>query len=241
MKCINSKNKFFPLLGGLIFISTVHAGDMGSAPLKARPYINGEASYNGIQANPSRINGNVSHVSSQHWGGRFAAGMLRFYTDTFAVLGELGGGYYGSKSFTNPQTTVVNTLAVDGYDALVGILYRAEYLDLFAKIGFMGENARKTIDVKNLSSAAGGDLVSGSTYTKLNDTQILPEIRVGGIYNLRENLGLTLSYLHVFGSTLSTVSNGAATLETGFYTATRVNDQNPTLNSVFLGLHYYIA
>ncbi|MCR9191553.1 MAG: hypothetical protein NXI01_02715 [Gammaproteobacteria bacterium] len=220
-------------------VSTAYAGTMGNAQ-DAMPYLGGEASYSWRQTDPIQLNTINNQTSDQGWGGRLSAGMLKFYTPNIGLTGEIGGGYYGSTTITKPEISSKVTFSVDGYDALVGALYRLQYLDIFAKIGFMIENSRSSINRQNLSQLYNGDLINGSSYTRSNRTQVLPEIRVGGIYNLRNNLGITLTYLHAFGSTMSGIENISANVASGVDVTKSIKEQNPTLNSILFGLRYYM-
>lgn len=224
----------------ILYFAQLNAGSMGNAPT-VRPYLGGEANYSWRQINAPTLNFAPGSTSNQYWGGRFSAGIMRFYTDRMALSAEAGGGYYGNTTITAPSTASVGKLAVDGYDILVGTLYQLNYLDLFVKIGFMGETVRSDFKRYNLAQVFNGNLIRGQSRTRVSDTSILPEIRVGGIYNLYSHLGLTLTYLHTFGSTMTYEKNGTATIGSGIQTITNINSQAPTLNSILLGLRYYIV
>ena len=226
----------------LFSASIAYAGDMGSkpAPLSV-PYVGGEVSASWIQKNAPYINGVKGNMSNQNWGGRLSAGMLRFHTEKLALMGEIGGGYYGSRSVNIPALEVSSKLEVDGYDVLVGALYKLKHLDVFGQVGFMIENARLSVSARELNQLFRGDFVYGESDARANGTQVLPEVRAGGIYNVREDLGITLTYMHAFGSTQAFKAINLATKGEGFFSMTNAHAQNPTLNSVLLGLHYYIA
>ena len=156
-------------------------------------------------------------------------------------MGEIGGGYYGSRSTTIPQLSTTSKSEIDGYDVLVGALYKLEHLDVFGQVGFMIENARINTTVQDLNKVITGDFMQGSSYSRLGQTQVLPELRAGGIYNVREDLGITLTYMHAFGSTPSFTGERSANRGSGIYSFTSAHMQNPSLNSVLLGLHYYVV
>ncbi len=225
-------------IASLLFCTFAHAGDMGGKPSPSlRPYFGGEVSYSWIQANGIRINGFTGSETKQHWGGRLSAGVLRFSTEKLGFTSEVGGGYYGSQTRKYRDLRVTSNGEIDGYDILVGALYKLEHFDLFAKIGFMVENIRVDITKQDLSLTNFG--ITGSHYNRLGSTQVLPEIRVGGIYNLRNDLGVTLTYMHAFGSTPGATVDVSAS-QAGINSIVSLKGQNPSLDSVLLGLRYYI-
>lgn len=222
-------------------LSIAHAGDMGSKPAPVSiPYFGAEVSYNWIQKDDPRVNSFTNTPSVQNWGGRLSAGLLRFHTEKLGLTGEIGGGYYGNETLTLPQLSAVSKNSVDGYDVLVGALYKFENFDVFGKVGFMIENLRGSLNQQNLTEIQG-NFFSGSSYVRGNKTQVLPEVRAGGIYNLREDLGLTLTYMHAFGSTPSFSGSMSASRVTGINQTTVSKLQNPSLDSILLGLRYYIV
>lgn len=221
--------------------ATPYAGTMGSAPPSlARPYIAGEATYTWRQIDAPNINSFTSTLSNQPWGFRVSAGLLRLYTEKLGLTAELGGGYYGKTSISSPISASMGNISVNGFDVLVGLLYKLEYLDVFGEIGFMGENTRSDFTRYNLVQLLNGNLIRGRTRTRIPTTELLPELRVGGIYNLRNNLGVTLAYMHTFGSTMKYEIKSKTGLATGIDKLSDVNVRNPTLNSILLGLRYYI-
>ncbi|MDF1827143.1 MAG: hypothetical protein P1U39_02570 [Legionellaceae bacterium] len=222
-------------------LSIAHAGDMGSKPAPvSMPYIGGEVSYNWMQRDNPNINGFSPRSSIQHWGGRVSAGMLKFYNEKLRFTGEIGGGFYGNESTKIPQLSVKEKQSVDGYDVLVGALYKLEKVDVFGQVGFMVQNLRMSLNQANLSEVSQGTFLTGTSYQRDNKAAVLPELRVGGIYNLREDLGITLTYMHAFGSTLSNTFSMVAA--PGNIHATQVAKmQNPSLDSILLGLRYYIV
>jgi hypothetical protein len=226
----------------LFSASIAYAGDMGSklAPLSV-PYVGGEVSASWIQKNAPHVNGVTANISEQNWGGRLSAGMLRFHTEKLALMGEIGGGYYGSRSVTIPQLSASSKLEVDGYDVLVGALYKLKHVDVFGQVGFMIENARMSLTKQDLNKLAQGDFIHGSSSVRFNTTQVLPEVRAGGVYNVRDDLGVTLAYMHAFGSTPDFSGVKTATRADGINTVVSAKLQNPSLNAVLLGLHYYIV
>jgi hypothetical protein len=222
-------------------LSIAHAGDMGGSPLSVfKPYFGAEASYNWIAIDKPSINSILGSSSAQNWGGRLYAGFLRHHTEKLGFTGELGGGYYGDQSINLPQLSSTQRNSVVGYDVLVGALYKFKKFDVFGKVGFMVENFRTRTKEQNLKLIEG-DFFTGSYDVRSTNTQVLPEIRVGGIYNLRDDLGLTLSYMHAFGSTPSISGSMSSSQAAGINQTAVANLQNPSLDSVLLGLIYYFS
>lgn len=225
----------------LLSTGTSFAGTMGPVVSKPAisPYITGEASWTSPDSNDGVINGNALNKSFQGWGGRLGAGIMYPYNDNLAFTTEIGGGYYGSISYVSPTGSINFKDNIDGYDALFGALYKLTNFDLFLQGGFMIQNYRQkgTIDLSILP----GNLIVGSATNNINQTQVLPEIKVGGIYNINPNWGVTVAYMHAFGSERYINSDNTGTIFTGFRSYTSMNLNNPSLNSVMFGLRYNIV
>ena len=261
------KNKFIAVsaLTAFTAVSASFAGSMGPVATLPTfiPFLGGEASYTGQQLSTPSVNGSTATTSGQGWGGRLSGGFVHPFADKWGFVSEIGGGYYGGKDMTffTPAGAQIGTLktSVDGYDVLVGGLYKldkfdywdvAGQLDLLVQGGFMVENFRQqaVINQPNVSPA-----LVGTTNIKGNTTQAFPEIRVGGIYNLNDNWGLTVTYLHVWGSSPRSASNLSISAPTAPTTLTptpppvtitnnvAANSQAPTLDTVLFGLRYNIG
>jgi hypothetical protein len=230
----------------LMSISVAHAGSMGPVDTQPMfvPYLTGEASYTWMDTNGIDFSAINATTTNQGWGGRLGAGLLHPYTDKLGFTGEIGGGYYGNQKFS--LATIKggiagnNTASIDGYDVLVGALYKMERFDVFGQMGFMVQNLR-TNGYMNIAELTTGGFLKGSVNAKANQTQALPEIKVGGIYNLNTNWGLSVAYMHVFGSTPSMNVQVDATPGAGINTTANSNTQNPSLDAVMFGLRYNIA
>lgn len=221
-------------------VSAAHAGSMGPVSMSSyTPYLTGEASYTWPQLS-SPINSNVFASSSQGWGGRLGAGMMYNYTEKLGFTGEIGGGYYGSRkqttSLPNGLASGTGNVSFDGYDVLAGFVYKWTYFDVFLQGGFMMENMRSN-GTTDLAQSIPGGFYSGVVSRNENQTQTLPEIKVGGIYNINPNWGVDVAYLHVFGSTPSYSGSILATTA-GYTENSNSNHQNSTLDAVMFGLHY---
>ena len=248
------KNKFIAVsaLTALTAVSASFAGSMGPVATLPTfiPFLGGEASYTGLQTSTPSINASTSLTSGQGWGGRLSGGFVHPFADKWGFISEIGGGYYGGKNWNLYNTTGAEVLnlksSVDGYDVLVGGLYKldkfdywdvAGQLDLLVEGGFFVENFR-TQGV--LNNAGVSSTYAGTINTKESATQAFPEIRVGGIYNLNENWGLSVTYLHVWGSSPRDVQQISATTAVETINAA-ANYQAPTLDTVLFGLRYNIV
>lgn len=225
----------------LMFFSTIAtAGDMGEIANtnKTTPFVIGEATVNHIAYQPEMINDVTSSQVSNIWGGRFGAGLTRKYRDQFSFTSEIGYGYYGRvrSSFTNNVNN--NYYAIDGLDALVGLVYSLKDLDLFFKAGAMIEN-RRVKGSLNLSKAYTGDAISGQQSYNCNFTQVLPSFKTGGMYNINANFALSLAYFRVFGNNTSLMaSNNAQSNPLTIVSYNNIYTQNPTLDSILFGIQY---
>lgn len=220
-----------------------NAGAMGpvESNTHAIPYISGEGSYswNGIQG--ATVNNIAAIISKNGWGGRLSAGVVYPYTEQFGINFELGGGYYGDIKSDLSQRGVVTRTSLIGYDFLFGGTYHAKLIDIFAEVGVLSENMEYKITRDNALVSPGG-LLTGVQYINLSQTQMLPEIRVGGVYDLCHNVALSLAYMHAFGHTVT--SNNLSTSTSAPATVVRsgtIEQRNPSIDSILLGLRYNFA
>lgn len=198
-----------------------------------------EGSYTWNDISPFKLNNHTSGESVQHWGGRLAGGVIHPVTEKLSLSAEVGGGYYGSNKLSAPLAGWNANTGIDGYDILLGALYKLNLFDIFGDVGFMAQNQRVHVN-QQLERSLPGGLFSGQTSNKFNTTQILPEIKVGGIYNLNDNWGISLAYIHVFGSNLQNTTRINAAPSSIVINGT-ANVENTTLNAIMLGLRYSIA
>ncbi len=229
----------------ILLSSGINAGTMGPVQQASfvKPFVGLEGGYTWTQLDGFNVNIiDTLRLSSTEdkngWSGRLYAGLMHELNDTFAVTSELGWGYYGRTKFnpvlSGPQAqnpALLNGLSLkssqDGFDVLAGIMYTQPSYDLFLKAGALVQNSRLSI-----SSSLP---VNGSLAFKTNQTEALPEIKLGGSYHVTEQLALTGAWTHAFGSTQKI--NLSVNPNTGS-TAVNVNLQNPTMDSLMVGLQY---
>lgn len=246
------KKKCMFLLG-FSLLSSSYAGGMGAVEQSVPslyPYIGADASYTWNGLNASNLTSNATPVSltSQGWGGRLSAGVMWPHTEKFGFNAEIAGGYYGSDHVVTPSTGAVSRRSIDGYDVLAGVFYQFSPLEvlnpitLFGDAGFMVQNYRvkRTYDVERVISGFSASY-SGSVSTTDSTTQVLPELKVGGLYHLRPNLAFSLAYLHVFGVNPSGTTNASENGDRQISIVSTTNMQNPTLNTILFGLRYSFA
>ncbi|MDP3560982.1 MAG: hypothetical protein Q8R83_02240 [Legionellaceae bacterium] len=202
------------------------------------PFASLEASHTWNQFNGFHINSFLSSKTSEPWGGRFAVGVARPISDVWSLSGEVGGGYYGQ---TKPSIAEYLDIRynIDGYDFLAGGIYKINQFEVFGKVGFMVENIRARTTA-NFARLIPGGFVSGTATKRFNRTEALPQIKVGGNYNLSNNWSVSLAYLHVFGSNMH--SNNTISASPGsFEWNGESNLEVMTLNSIMFGLRYNFA
>jgi hypothetical protein len=248
----NIMNKFtlIPLISALSCSPLIHAGGMGDQScgntgncsagfisLEGGYTVNTIGNYNFTLLG---VGGGAfeSIKTSQHYTGRLAAGMLNMMDDQVGMTGELGWGYYGRTTLNPPNLifgnlTIQNTLT--GFDALVGIAYVQPYFSLSFKAGGLIQNMVTNTTSSTDFAALLGFPATFATSTKVNQTAVLPEIKLGASYNFDSNWGLTAAFISAFGSSPKTTAtfdpvSGDAVLTT--------NNQNPTINALLLGVQY---
>lgn len=227
----------------LACVTSAQAGGMGDvAPCnKVVKFISGEAGYNWIPFNGVNINGFRSTNTNQGWGGRLGAGLMQDYRDNFGFSGEMGYGYYGKVNIRFPNNVQRGSFYLDGLDLLAGAYYAYKQVDIFFKAGAMVQN-RRSSGTQNNALDVNGSVVTGTRKGNINNSQVLPEIKVGGLYNYNDLVSLSLSYMRVFGSTISGSSNKSFTASPASLTSnTSVHLQNPTINAIMFGLQLNFA
>lgn len=248
----NIMNKFtlIPLISALSFSSLIHAGGMGDQScgntgncssgfisLEGGYTVNSIGNYNFTLTG---VGGGAfeSIKTSQHYTGRLAAGMINMMDDQVGMTGELGWGYYGRTTLNPPNLifgnfSIQNTLT--GFDALVGVAYVQPYFSLSFKAGGLIQNmATTTSSSTNFATLLGFPSTFTNT-TKVNQTAVLPEIKLGAAYNFDSNWSLTAAYLVAIGSSPKTTGTFDPTLVNAALTT---NNQNPTISSLLLGIQY---
>lgn len=151
-----------------------------------------------------------------------------------SYTGEMGLGYYGKTQFTTPLNIINSTNYMYGLDLLAGVDYSFNpSFDAFFKLGGLLENVRL---VRNTNlNAVGINVIENETTTV---SSVIPELKLGGIYNITEYWGLSLAYMHAFGNSPSmsvskTVTDGVVVASNYSSTGAPIS-----LNTALLGLVY---
>lgn len=214
------------------------AGTMGPVQPKGfMPFVAADATYSGNALKPYTINGVNSRQTNNGWGARVAAGAVRplsIYDNTFITF-EGGLGYYGSSEQVIDATSS-GSGKIDGFDLLAGFMYRYNQLDVYLKGGAMVQTLNVTTRTAESSPLSA---VSGSASVKDQSTAMLPEAKVGLVYNYTEAWGFGVSYMHVFGVNNRAVANTSFGTPVTVVSATNVG--NPSLNTLLFGLQYNFA
>ena len=224
-------------------IGVSFAGTMGPTNTQLntqlRPFVSGEGAYTWNQLKTISVNGFSSENTKNQWGGRLGAGFYRPLSEQFSFITEAGFGYYGKVKRNIVAAGLSLDTTIYGLDLLVGASYHLPMLDIFVKGGGMFEN--ETVQsYSDLSKLYTGNLMHGESDVTISKLQLLPEIKVGVLHDVTEQLGLTLSYMHVFGAIDS--SNLFLSANPGSFALNQSsNASNVTLDSIMFGVQYTFA
>lgn len=236
---MNVRNKIITAIPAILVCASSYAGVMGpvEAPIPGiSPFVSAEGAYTWNKLEPYVVNSSASSLDKNGWGGRLAGGFIQPILNNYEFSFEGGLGYYGNTvKNTNGLAPNPKTL-LEGLDVLIGGAYKYNQFGLFLKGGAMILN-RQTKVTNILGEIAPGGLLSGSRTINNSVTEMMPEIKVGGLYDVNPNLAITVSYMHVFGANNGGYSNIITSPDSINYIAS-MNQKNPTLNSVLFGLQY---
>ncbi len=219
------------------------AGDMGGnvgSALRINPFVSGEAAYSWYDY-PSALSVNelIGRSDHQGWGGRFGAGLLFVPSDNWKYTSEVGWGYYAKSNSEGLQSALSASSTYDGFDILVGVDKQYNRFDFFIKGGAMLLD-RRTSTFKSLGSFFPDNTVTGVSSGKSNNTEVLPEIKVGGIYNLTDAWGVTISYMHLFGGDTGYTNSNTGIPGENIVINQHKSSQLPTFNTILFGLSYIL-
>lgn len=228
-------------------VLNAHAGSMG--PVASGdyfvPFIEGEAAATWNTTKSVTLFDSPPSLNKDVWGGRGAVGLAHFYSNHWGYSAEVGWGYYGhtnsSAAGTVPAGTmeITNSSYLYGFDLLAGVSYSFDPVQIFFKAGAMSENRRAKGNASLTGLVNGEPKVTTSSISSVA-TNVLPELKVGGLYAFNEHLSATLAYMHVFGNNnfSATVSGGALNPTAISGISSVISLQDPSLDSVLFGLVY---
>jgi len=205
----------------------------------------------------------TSNKVNDGWGGRLAGGFLHPMKGRFEAFSgslEAGWGYYGSMNLDPvvhlARGATVSVPSVDagramrqyGVDLLAGLVYDQPKYDLFFKVGALVQNLQTKIN----ANPAGLEAISGNRGGRVATTltgeyiahqtmvNVLPMLRLGGGYRVKENWLITASWMHAFGSTLK-VTLPALDFTDNSFGGIKLQLASPSLDAAMLGLEYRFA
>ena len=221
-----------------------HARVMKDEPVMTavqRPmlFATAEGAYTWTSIGSTQVNGVTASKSTNGWGGRIAGGATHYssYDQNLSYTAELGWGYYGKTDISLAGSGINAENQIYGLDMLVGANYRYSMIDMFLKVGGMVENIRMSRNTDLQRYVAGGNVV-GTSNSTMTTTSVVPEIKVGGVYNINDQWGVSLAYMYVFGNDNVNMSSSKS-----FNGATITNNSSVTgspvaLSTVMFGLRY---
>ena len=238
-------------IGCSLGLNVAFAGSMGDdfmmsheikpfASVEAFPvWINaGSLSYS---KTPSTYQKGTSNFTSA--GARLGGGFAYPYTSRVDLTMEAGWSYFGHYSnYTKGSSSGSNySLALNGPDLLVGVSYKVNQYELFLKAGTLFERLGYSFrTTKPLSYTFDGTLYDTNLWVKSNILDFLPEIKVGGLYNVNAHWGVSIAYMHAFGDA-PRFNMDSITTATPPQVNLAYDLKGPSLNSLMAGVRYQFA
>ena len=238
-----NKLKCSMLVAATLLASTVYAGGPSVEPMPQSHnlplFATLEGGYTWNDLGTTTVNSLTASESNKGFSGRVAAGAAHYssYNPSLSYTGEFGWGYYGQTDYTLASRGVDAENYIYGLDLLGGVNYQVNDLfDVFFKLGGMLQNIRMHRNT-NLDNFIGGTAVTGTDNETTTVSSVIPEIKLGGVYNFTDCWGISLAYMHAFGNNVSMTVDKTHTADTVTSTTT-VTGAPVSLNNVMLGLRY---
>ena len=242
------KKTIFSLFLMSLSMEGAYAGGMGEALVSQDyfvPFISGEAAATWNTTKSATVFGSAPSTTQNPWGGRGAFGVVHVTPSHFGFSSEIGWGYYGRTTSSvmgispSGALAISNNSYLNGFDILAGLTYDFAPCRVYLKGGAMLEN-RYIKGVSQFTNTVGSKTYISTNNIQTTTTNVFPEVKVGGIYNLNDHLGLSLAYMHVFGNEnfAAQVSGALTNPQALAGISSVVSAQNPSLNSVMFGLVY---
>ncbi|MCX7121889.1 MAG: hypothetical protein NTZ67_09020 [Gammaproteobacteria bacterium] len=231
------------LLAAAFLVSNVYAGGMTAEPMTQAQnptlFTTIEGGYTWNDFGNTTVTSTVIKPTNSGWTGRAALGATHYSTshEKISYTGEMGWGYYGENQYTSELRGVNAQNYIYGVDLLAGVDYQfSSMFDAFFKVGGLLENIRMDRHT-DLSKYVGSGNTTGIDNETTTTSSVIPEIKVGGVYNFTNLWGLSLAYMHAFGNNVSmnvTKTNDGATVTSD----STITGAPVSLNSVTIGLRY---
>ncbi len=240
-----SKIKLTTLLVAGLITTHAYAGDMGHMTVntssKSIFFAGFEGDYTWADSSiGTDLNNTIPRVDERGWGGRVSVGVYNNYFEAFGISGEAGWGYYGKRLFQDSALNSAGSYTLYGFDLLFGLWKTYSNLDFFIKAGAMLETRRTTHTV-NFSRLLPGGFASGTSVESSPMSTVVPEVKVGGIYNITEQLGASVSYMYLAGWNTRGSVQQSFSRTGGFVRNASLAGGPPSFSSIMFGLQYNFA
>lgn len=239
-------------IGCLALMNTAISGTMGDVEAidhSLIPFATAEGfpvwiNFGGITINK---NGDVSSVDTGNYlsgGGRGAVGFTYPYKSNLDFSLETGWNYFGHTGGEVNGTGFSGTIT--GADLLAGVIYKTMFrdhtLEWFLKGGTLFQRTafNYTLPSTYLLNSEGYDYYTSIAF-KGSISDILPEVKVGLMYDINPNWALTAAYMTAFGGTPKFASTTTKITEGSLVNSGIVGVlRGPTLNSAMFGVRYQL-
>lgn len=198
-----------------------------------------EGGYTWNTLGDTTVNTVTASKSDSGASGRAAVGAAHYSTSNsdLSYTAEAGWGYYGKTEYSSSTRGIDAKDYIYGIDFLAGVNYAASSMfDLFLKAGALLENIRLDQST-DLSKFIAGGTVTGTDNEITTVSSVVPEIKLGGVYNFTEAWGISLAYMHAFGNNVSMTISKTHGADSSV-SDTTVTGAPASLNNVMLGLRY---
>ena len=231
------------LLATAALISNAYAGGMTAEPMQQAPnptlFTTLEGGYTWNDFGNTTVQNTVIAPSTSGASGRLAFGATHYSTmhQNLSYTAEIGGGYYGETGHSSALRGVSAKNYIYGLDLLAGVDYQINNMfDVFFKLGGLLENTRMVRNT-DLSKYIAGGTVTGIQNETTTSSSVIPEVKLGGVYNFTNLWGLSLSYMHAFGNNVSLDTNRTVNADTEVTNGTATGIP-VSLNNLMVGLRY---
>ncbi|GEM_PF-3188295 len=231
-------------LGCSLSMANSNAGTMGDVSLvdhNIKPFVSVEGFPVWINAGSAEyIKDSTTQLSKHDFvsgGARFAGGFAYPHTPNINFTFDAAWNYFGRSSNSNSDAD--SRVTFSGPDLLLGATYKIkDKYELFAKFGVLFERLGYSFNSKTpLNYSFDGANYVTNLSMKSTVLDFLPELKVGGVYNLNTHWGVSLAYMHAFGDTPNFVLTDITTTTPGQLNIDS-NFKGPSLNSVLVGARY---